>query len=383
MKSPLLTAVALGLSAVPVGGQTTDIGRGVVVPSVQCADTPDQTYALYLPSNYSPDRPWTVLLAFHPAADGRRMVETFRAGAEALGVIVAASNNARNGPHEISARAAQAMGIDVSRRFAVDEKRVYLAGMSGGARVALGLALANPAVAGVIASSAGFPDSQPRAEVPFAIFGTAGLEDFNHVEMRLLDRALRSPHFLAVFDGGHTLPPERVAVDALEWMEVQAMRSGRRGKDLDLARRIFEGRKARVDSTTDPAEAVYQLDALVRDFKDLLDVSAEAHQFDAMSQRPEVRRAVSDARDRDDEEARTVGEILALEAELGDPDRRVRAMMALRARFSTLARKASDGTSPDARTARRVLRSLSAASRAGTPDREYLALLEAHQPPRR
>jgi hypothetical protein len=102
-----------------------------------------------------------------------------------------------------------------------------------------------------------------------------------------------------------------------------------------------------------------------------------------MSRRPEVRRAVSDARDRDDEEARTVGEILALEAELGDPDRRVRAMMALRARFSTLARKASDGTSPDARTARRVLRSLSAASRAGTPDREYLALLEAHQPPRR
>ena len=65
-------------------------------------------------------------------------------------------------------------------------------------------------IAGVIASSAGYPDSQPRATVPFAIFGTAGTEDFNYIEMRQLDRKLTSPHFLAVFNGGHMLPPDAV-----------------------------------------------------------------------------------------------------------------------------------------------------------------------------
>jgi poly(3-hydroxybutyrate) depolymerase len=87
---------------------------------------------------------------------------------------------------------------------------VYLAGMSGGARAAMGIALARNNIAGVMASSAGYPDSQPRASLPFTVFSTAGTEDFNYLEMRPLDRGLASPHFLAVFQGGHTLPPDDI-----------------------------------------------------------------------------------------------------------------------------------------------------------------------------
>jgi hypothetical protein len=75
-----------------------------------------------------------------------------------------------------------------------------------------------------------------------------------------------------------------------------------------------------------------------------------------------------------------LGELLELQAQLGDPERRVRAMTTLRARFSSLSRKAAETGTPEGRQARRILRSLSAAARAGTPDREYLALLEEHKP---
>ena len=98
------------------------------------------------------------------------------------------------------------------------------------------VALGKNNIAGVIASSAGYPDSRPRASVPFAVFGTAGTEDFNYIEMRQLDRKLTSPHYLAVFIGGHALPPDSVALEAIEWMELQAMKSGRRTRD-DGARR--------------------------------------------------------------------------------------------------------------------------------------------------
>src|SRR5262245_1055982 len=145
--------------------------------------------------------------------------------------------------------------------------------MSGGARVATGIALANNGIAGVIASSAGYPDSQPRASVPFAIFSTAGSEDFNYIEMRLLDPKLASPHFLAVFKGGHTLPPDAVAFDALEWMELQAMQSGRRSRDAALVSRLLEKRRAGIAAAIEPAETVYLLSALVSDFKGLADVS--------------------------------------------------------------------------------------------------------------
>ena len=45
------------------------------------------------------------------------MVEKYRAAAEQFGFVIAASNNARNGPHAVSAAAAQAMSNDVGRRF--------------------------------------------------------------------------------------------------------------------------------------------------------------------------------------------------------------------------------------------------------------------------
>jgi hypothetical protein len=378
-----LATVALISGAVPAAAQTPELARGTVIPGVSCAEKPEQTYALYLPATYSPDRAWSLVLAFHPAADGPRIVETFRAGAEQLGYIVAASNNARNGPHEVSAAAAQAMGADVSRRFAIDARRVYVAGFSGGGRVALGLALANPSIAGVIASSAGFPDSQPRAELPFAVYSTAGVEDFNYLEMRLLDRELRSPHFLSVFAGGHVLPPEDVATEALEWLEIQAMRSGVREKDVPLATRILERRRARLAASSDPVETFYLLDAVVRDFTSVLDVSAEARQLEAMSRQPEVKKAIARAREMDNAEARMLNEMLALTAQLAEPDRRVRALSTLRARFAALSRKASEPESAEGRQARRVLRSLAAAARTGRPDREYLAILEAHPVPAR
>src|SRR5438093_557929 len=83
-----------------------------------------------------------------------------------------------------------------------------------GARVALGAALGSPQqIAGVIASSAGYPDGQFRKTLPFPIFATAGTEDFNHLEMRRLDAALTTPHHLAIFEGGHTWLSPDLAVE--------------------------------------------------------------------------------------------------------------------------------------------------------------------------
>jgi catechol 2,3-dioxygenase-like lactoylglutathione lyase family enzyme len=54
------------------------------------------------------------------------------------GVIVAGSNNSRNGPMKASADAWNAMWNDTHERFAVDDKRVYATGLSGGAGSRIG-----------------------------------------------------------------------------------------------------------------------------------------------------------------------------------------------------------------------------------------------------
>lgn len=376
----MLIAVAALWWAGAAGAAAQALQRGTVIERVECADDPAQSYALYLPTAYSPERKWSLLLVFHPAARGPLMVEKFKVAAEHYGYIVAASNNSRNGPYAVSGAAAQAMSTDVSRRFSVDPQRLYLAGMSGGARVALGIALGGNIVAGVIASSAGYPDSRPRASVGFAVFGTAGTEDFNYLEMRLLDRKLSSPHLLAVFPGGHTLPPDDVAYDALEWMELQAIQSGRRGRDDTLVARIAEKRRARIAASTEVTETVYLLRALVADFKGLADVSAEAARLDEMTRRSDVKKALARDRDADDAEGRMLGEVFDLEAQLGDGDRREVAVMMLRERLTKLRRKAdAEADTPDRSQARRVLRSITAGASGRVQDREYLTLLEQYR----
>jgi pimeloyl-ACP methyl ester carboxylesterase len=268
------------------------------------------------------------------------------------------------------------MSADLGRRFSIDAKRVYLTGMSGGARVATMAALGKNDIAGVIASSAGYPDSQPRGSVPFALFATAGSEDFNYLEMRQLDRKLTSPHYLAVFNGGHTLPPDAVAFEAIEWMELQAMKSGRRARDEALVGRLFEKRQRLIAASTSPVDTVHLLEALVSDFTGLHDVSAETARAKDLSRQPEVKKALARQRADDDNEARMLGEIFDLEAGLSDESRRGVALMQLNGRLSKLAAAANAADDSLARSqARRVLRAITAGAAERVQDPEYRALL--------
>ena len=41
--------------------------------------------------------------------------------------------------------------------------------------------------------------------------------------MKLLGRELKTPHRIVIFEGGHQLPTAPVAMQAVEWLELQAM----------------------------------------------------------------------------------------------------------------------------------------------------------------
>jgi poly(3-hydroxybutyrate) depolymerase len=172
--------------------QANAIPKGQLVERLECLNDSSQSYALYLPSNYTPDRKWPVLYAFDPGARGKTPVERFKEAAEKYGWIVAGSNNSRNGPWRRSADAWSAMTKDTQQRFSIDDTLVYATGMSGGARMALQIAeLCQDCLAGVIASGAGFPAGLvPSPQMHFLFFGTTGTDDFNFSELRSLDAPL-------------------------------------------------------------------------------------------------------------------------------------------------------------------------------------------------
>jgi predicted esterase len=230
------------------GGQAednqTDIPLGQIVEKVVCAKDPNQTYALYLPSNYVSNRKWPILYAFDPAARGRIPVERFKEAAEKFGWIIVGSNNSRNANTQSSIDAWNAITIDTTQRFSINDARVYAAGFSGGARMAIMLATqCKNCLAGVIAGGAGFPEGiEPAATMRFALFVIAGNEDFNFAEVKSLEEKLTRAgmaHQIEIFDGRHEWPPSSVAIDALAWMELLAMKSALRERDATLVESLW------------------------------------------------------------------------------------------------------------------------------------------------
>ncbi|MCC7185933.1 MAG: hypothetical protein IT185_06825 [Acidobacteria bacterium] len=292
----------------------------VLMPVAAQVQAPPSSYALYLPSQYRPDRAWPVLMAFHPSARGQAFVDLYRDVAEDYGYIIAASNVSRNGPWEPSLRAASVMAQDVGARYSIDPARVYTTGFSGGARVAMQLALQSKAIVGVIASGAGFPDAQVRKTLPFDVTATIGQDDFNYAELRTLDRGVASPHRVWYFDGGHTLPPAATARQAVEWLELRAMVRGLRPRDPAVVERWWLARLAAVEARGSVEGVATGLAELVEDFKPLRDVAETERRAQQMLRQPDVKRALARERDREVAETRELTEVAALEAGLRSED---------------------------------------------------------------
>ena len=347
-----------------------ELPRGRVVEKVPTLRDPSQTYALYLPSNYNPARRWPVLYCFDPAARGAVPVKLFSEAAERFGWVVAGSNNSRNGPLKASLDAAGAMIEDVQARFAIDAARTYTAGFSGGARQAILLAyLCERCLAGVIASGAGYPATvKPAAPVTFALFSAAGADDFNFPEVKELDATLTrlgATHRFESFDGGHAWPTPELAAAAVEWMELQAIKSGRRQKDEAFTAGVWERRLAearRLESESKPYAAFRAYESLSADFRNLRDTSEADGRVAALGASKEVKDTLKDEAEQLGRQQRLVAQLFDLiEKRRGEYEVRTQADADFRAKVEELrAQSKAEADSGARRVARRTLNQLTA-----------------------
>lgn len=219
-------------------GTPIALAPGATVDPVRCGPEGRFSYALYVPKAFEPGRTWPILYVFDPRSRGRFALELFREAAERHGFLIASSNDTRSDTDDArpSLLAVQAMWEDTHRRLPLAAGRALAAGFSGGARLATVLgAAAHGELFGVFAAGAGFsnPNAIPK-DTPFVVFGAAGRYDFNYYELRALDQRLGElgvPREIEFFDDVHTWPPADVIERGLDWLELQAMRRGRRSRD--------------------------------------------------------------------------------------------------------------------------------------------------------
>lgn len=306
----LIALAASAAAAEPPVPVAVEPAPGVPHAQIACSQSPGQSYALYLPSGYTTERAWPVIYCFDPRARGSVPVERLQVAAERHGFILAGSNNSRNGPWDAIAQAAEAMQRDVEARYRVDPRRRYGAGFSGGARAACALA-AREGWAAVIACSGGFPGGTVPPTVGFGFFGTAGRDDFNHREMVRVHAELDArptPHRFVEFDGGHEWLSSPVALRALEWIEVQAMRDGRREPDAAWLQAALANRLQAAAQLAD-GPAYEECAALAADFAGLVDTTAVAARVAALQDTRKVRGYLRDKQQSEEEEAGYLAEL--------------------------------------------------------------------------
>jgi tetratricopeptide (TPR) repeat protein len=315
--------------------QQAEIAKGRVIEKVVCRADAKQAYALYLPSGYTPEKRWPILYAFDPGAQGATPVELFQEAAEKYGWIVVGSLNSQNGPMQVSIDASDALWNDTHARFSIDDRRIYTTGFSGGARVAVWVAyLCKGCVAGVIACGAGFhtqiaPTPQtPPASIPFVFYGTVGTDDFNFGELKNLDEVLNIiglSHRISLFEGGHMWAPKELATRAVGWMELQAMKSGRRPKDETLIEDLWkqETERARAAEASKKAyDAYVAYAALVADFKGSRDTTEFEKKLTQLRETAEFKQALREEKDQIRRQQELTAQLIAFQERRKDVETR-------------------------------------------------------------
>jgi len=302
----VLLALLLGLAA---PDRSPSLAPGAISERIACAADAKQGYAIYLPSGYSTARRWPVVYFLDARGNARVPLERFRAGAEELGFVLVSSYNSRSDTKDDpNTPALRAMWKDAHVRLALDDRRAYLSGFSGGARASVAMALSAPtAIAGVIGCGAGFADEDaPIKSLSFPYFGTVGERDMNYYEMRALDEKLakaKAAYRIGFFDGPHEWAPEALAREALVFLEVRAMKSGLRPADAALASRLYGEdleRAKELESAGRPDLALSRLRWAARDFDGLSDVAAAKAGAERLEKAGDAARLEKEARKRDD-----------------------------------------------------------------------------------
>jgi hypothetical protein len=184
-----------------------------------------------------------------------------------------------------------------------------------------------------------------------------------------------------IFQGGHTLPPDDVAMEAIEWMELQAMASGARSRDEALIDRLLEKRQPAIAAAGESATAVHLLQAVAADFKGLRDVTAASARAAEFAKRKDIKSALARERDNDDAEGRTLDEIVTLEAGLPSETQRTDSLAALRGLLARLSKQANAAVdSPERGRSRRLLRVITGGASERVKDPDYLKMLQGVRP---
>lgn len=305
---------------------------------------------------------------FDPRGRGTFAADIFKEAAEQHGWIVISSNQTRSDDDgSANTRAVRALLPELGR-YASDPRRIYAAGFSGTAILSCAIGVKTDAFAGVIAVGGRLADEVPPAKYSFAHYGFAGDTDFNNHDMRVIDAVLEregKTHRFQQFVGPHQWLDAALAREAVDWLELIAMKEQRRTRDAAFINAAYERDVAAakaLESAGRRVDALRRAREITRTFDGLHAIDDVSAAVTRLSADAAVQRELKDIAKWDDFEARYMNDV---SAQVGTTFARLRqedvpptaAVLLREFRVADLQRRAKrDGA--EGVTARRVLEAI-------------------------
>ncbi|MCL6274216.1 hypothetical protein M3P19_09355 [Muricauda sp. 2012CJ35-5] len=278
----------LCIFVLPMQGQN-QLEIGKVIDSIPVKDSPNEYFALYLPTTYSTEKSSSIIFVFEPAARGAIGVGPFISSAEKYGHIVVCSNNSRNAPYDRNFAIANNLFGHVFANFSIIDGEIYAAGLSGGSRLAAAVASITDKFAGVVGCGAGFSglnEHQPSAQ-GYAYVGLCGDRDMNYREMvenKSYLNLIKYNNTLITFDGEHRWPPETQMLRAFDWLHLQKLKTQSPLPKEELLKAYQRDYELLSQFRTNK-QLLYeaeQLERIIKDYKGMFQLDSLSQQYKAL-----------------------------------------------------------------------------------------------------
>lgn len=193
--------------------------------------TPEFSYELYLPENYSTESTYPLLLCLSPGGNGESFYSSICSACNRFNCVVVCSNDFKNNiPVDDYLPKINGTIGDVMMRVNLDEERIYLGGFSGGGMGSYVVSYFKPNFFRGLIINSGAIHSHLYDEELIREMGIekvaliCGTEDnvvscshMKNDEEWLKKSGIRT--LFIEFEGGHQIAPADTYITAIEWLE--------------------------------------------------------------------------------------------------------------------------------------------------------------------
>ncbi|RKS45070.1 hypothetical protein BC962_2745 [Gillisia mitskevichiae] len=228
-----------------LNAQDISLRKGAVVDSLPINDSIPDSFAMYLPRDYTTDKSWPIVFVFDNEGRGINTARLFSSATEEQGYLVVASNNiSKEDSLLTNLETASRLVKKILLNFPIDENRVFTAGLGEGALVSSALPVLYPKIKGILVVEDVWinKDFLAQDNIKRTVVGFAGYKsDYSKFNESFdMFKIFNHKSMIYNYEDESSWPSVKLISHGIGSFTLQSMLEGNQPKDEQIINMLFE-----------------------------------------------------------------------------------------------------------------------------------------------